>query len=820
MKKNLWILFLGISNFTSSSAVIFSPIGGQLHSYNDLRSWPQAISKSFASTFGSAKVAGLNETLIMLKIDPQWVDADSCKTFIRARKGDTRGCLLLNHDTISPTKARLTMNTTDDLAPLLLSDALSPFVKQSSTTMVAISLCFKGCGGSGCPCNSGTDKNTANWLSLVDELYSTLNSVIDNNNLNVRILLDGSGNPASSSCLYQRWRPWESVYITGDDPSDGFTSNDPSKGYDRLTVLNEEVSTFPLAAGLGFGKFAGGGGNSSNYTTCPRPYICWEPSDASGISNIVSDFIKSPGIPNPAGLRFAINIDAAQLDVHAAYSLTQTTTNAFTPFANAWFESSFDGNGVDSTPIVFSLPNSQRLFISWIDRILNTILWKCLTYSIPGKAFESCGSGLLPLIVIPTQENRFWSLDTLLLQNGSTVLISTTAQRSTDQGFVLLSGFLEEALIVEFDGTSLDFISMSTPSPPPSSAPNSGIPGSDGIILASLLSPFSVSISSCGPGSESGSESILDACRVWAWAPGKSDTSNCILSGAIFGGSNSSTFSSSNTTCWAISPNNSFFGIITASLVDSLSIGISPFTIPGSIDSRVAVIASYSASGLVFGLTACALDSSSGGSFGLNDLACFNGNNGIVGENSTQNSLVSHVGSMSSISLLSTGPHAISVFEMHSNSSCPNNEIDNKREDIGLCDQLPVRNSGMPYLAYSYGDAFEWALQLLNAEFLSTPSGSISTDWPGSSICSSTIAHGSVGTGEYPSVALVSSGSGSGSGSNINVAIVLQGVTSTSDPLNCGVSSAPTPDESPLRIIGWSLAQSYITREGGMKALT
>jgi hypothetical protein len=45
----------------------------------------------------------------------------------------------------------------------------------------------------------------------------------------------------------------------------------------------------------------------------------------------------------------------------------------------------------------------------------------------------------------------------------------------------------------------------------------------------------------------------------------------------------------------------------------------------------------------------------------------------------------------------------------------------------------------------------------------------------------------------------------------INVAIVLQGVTTTSDPLDCGVSSAPTPDKSPLRIIGWSLAQSYIT---------
>jgi hypothetical protein len=804
----VWNLFFSLSARASS---LISPIGAQLHSYNDLRSWPQAIAKSYASTSGSALASGLNETLIMLKIDPQYLDATKCASFVRARKGDDRGCLLLNHDTISLGKARLTMNSSDDLAPFLLSDALAPYVRSAptSTTIMAISLCFKGCGGSGCPCNAGTNKDTENWISLVDELFTTLNSVISTNKLNVRILLDGDGNPASATCLNQRWRPWESVYISGDDPDEGFTSNDPTKGYDRLTVLNEPTSSFPIAAGLGFGKFAGGGGNSSNYTSNPRPYICWEPSDAAGINTIVSEFLISHGEPNPAGLRFAINIDAAQLDVHAAYSLTQTSTSSFTPFVNAWFQPEIDSNGkngVLSSPFVLPLPTSDRILVAWLDRLTHATLWRCLTYTIPGEALTDCGSGSLPLKAQP-RPGGLWSLNTLLLQNGSIAIISTTAFVSTDQGLVIMGGFLEESLIVSISTDKLYFTSMPPPSPPPSGAPNSGIPGSDGIVLATMTSPFSVSISSCGPGADSGSENIESACRVYSWAPGTSDVPNCILAGAIFGGPKSSLFLS-NETCWAISPDNSFFeGLINASTIDGLSLSMAPFTIPGSIDSRVAVFVSYSASGYVFGATSCALDSSSGGEFGLNDLACFDGNYGPVGDNSTQTALLSHVGSSPSLSVIKTGPHSIGVFEIHSNSSCPNNEIDNKREDIGLCDQLPVRNSGAAYLAYSYGDAFEWAIQLLNAGFMSSPSGSFTT-WPGLSICSSSVAHGSVGTGEFPGAALVKQPNGSG----INVAIVLQGVESTKDPLDCGVSSSPAPDEAPLRLIGWSLSLSFMKK--------
>ena len=799
------LLFIHLLLTESARASIPSPIGGQLHSYNDLRSWPQAIAKSFASISGSSKAVGLSENLIMLKIDPQYIDAKNCASFVRARKGDSRGCLLLNHDTISPGKARVTMNSTDDLAPFLLSEALAQYVSTPST-MVAISLCFKGCGSSGCPCNSGTNKDTANWLSLVDELYLTLNSVIAENNLNVRILLDGDGNPASSVCLNQRWRPWESVFISGDDPADGFTSNDPAKGFDRLTVLNNPTSSFPVAAALGFGKFAGGGGNASNYTSAPRPYLCWEPSDAAGISSIVSTFIKSPAVPNPAGLRFAINIDAAQLDVHAAYSLTQTLSSSFSPFANAWFQSEFDNNsknGVSSSPFVLPLPNSNRILVAWIDRLLLTTFWRCVSYSIPGEALGSCGAGALPLSVQPRQ-GGLWGLNTLLLQNGSVVIISTTATASKDQGLVIMEGFLEESLIVSSSAGVIDFTPMSPPSAPPSGAPNSGIPGSDGIVLASSTSPFTVSISSCGPGADSGAESVASACRVWSWAPGLSDEPNCILSGAIFGGSKTNLFQS-NETCWALSPNNNYFdGPIIATSIDGLSVSIAPFTIPGSIDSRVAVFTSYSARGFIFGLTSCALDSSSGGAFGLNDLSCFDGNFGPVGDNSTQIALLSHVGSSPSIAVITTGPHSIGVFEIHSNSSCPNNEIDNKREDIGLCDQLPVRNSEAPYLAYSYGNAFEWALQLLNAGFIASPNGTLTT-WPGSSICSSTVAHGSVGTGQFPGVALVKQPTGSG----LSVAIVLEGVASPSDPLDCGVSSAPSTGEAPLRLIGWSLADVF-----------
>ncbi len=46
-------------------------------------------------------------------------------------------------------------------------------------------------------------------------------------------------------------------------------------------------------------------------------------------------------------------------------------------------------------------------------------------------------------------------------------------------------------------------------------------------------------------------------------------------------------------------------------------------------------------------------------------------------------------------------------------------------------------------------------------------------------------------------------------GSGLSVAIVLEGVSSPSDPLDCGVSSAPSVGEAPLRLIGWSLADVF-----------
>ena len=86
----------------SAAPPVASAVGAQLHSYNDLRSLPQALAKAHASASASASAGGAGgDVRLLLKLDPQYLDAASCTRFDRARRGDARGCLLLNHNTLT-----------------------------------------------------------------------------------------------------------------------------------------------------------------------------------------------------------------------------------------------------------------------------------------------------------------------------------------------------------------------------------------------------------------------------------------------------------------------------------------------------------------------------------------------------------------------------------------------------------------------------------------------------------------------------------------------------------------------------------------------
>ena len=235
--------------------------GLQLHSFNDLRSVPQALAKIAPQPSGT-----------LLKLDPQYLPPPLCALQARApAPADPRGCLMLNHDTVTQA-ARRTLNSSADLLALLASPGLARYTASAASPLV-VSLCFKGCGGArGCPCDASAQ--SAAWLSLADDLLGALGALANASAGGLRVVLDGDANPGAAACLAQRWRPLESVFISGDDPAAAFTRANASLGYDRLLTLNENLDSFQVAAALGFGRFAAGG----------RPYVMWEPSDAAGMA--------------------------------------------------------------------------------------------------------------------------------------------------------------------------------------------------------------------------------------------------------------------------------------------------------------------------------------------------------------------------------------------------------------------------------------------------------------------------------------------------------------------------------------------------------
>jgi hypothetical protein len=202
----MWALLATLVATTAAAAgkTIGSKIGFQIHSYNDLRLWPQVLRKG--ATY--------------LKIDPNFQDAQFCSNQERVfNKSDTRGCFVLNHDDPSAQSQRLTYNTTNDLLAFISSDAYRSHF--ASSDRVYIALCWKGAPN---PCIPTA--HAKKWLSLVDSFFEDANAIVLAKQLNVEFVMDNS---VVKSCTLQRWRPW----VATSGPDAAFTNNATKTGDDR-----------------------------------------------------------------------------------------------------------------------------------------------------------------------------------------------------------------------------------------------------------------------------------------------------------------------------------------------------------------------------------------------------------------------------------------------------------------------------------------------------------------------------------------------------------------------------------------------------------
>ncbi len=115
-----------------------------------------------------------------------------------------------------------------------------------------VALCFKVSLADVCDGSPASN----NWLSLADDFVAGANAAVAAHGLHVQFVLDGVGVPGPP-CLQQRWRPWNATFISGTNATDpAFTSNDPTRGFDRFAVLNEPSGAkWAAAVQRGYGKF-------------------------------------------------------------------------------------------------------------------------------------------------------------------------------------------------------------------------------------------------------------------------------------------------------------------------------------------------------------------------------------------------------------------------------------------------------------------------------------------------------------------------------------------------------------------------------------
>ncbi|PRP77324.1 type A von Willebrand factor domain-containing protein [Planoprotostelium fungivorum] len=280
-------------------ADIRNTLGYQIHSWNDVREWPQAFKKG----------ATWLKIDIHLPVSNQHPDTTVCdvqENLIPAARKDPRGCLLLSHD--APDIRQKSYNTSGDVVRFLSDERYRHHFQKNETVHIALCLkaeTFNPCEGS--PLSSA-------WLSLVDDFIREANDTIQSLGLNVNLVLDGNATPGGGrTCLADRWRPLVSTYIFNSDPFCAALGNN-CKGADRFQIWNQPVPKWlpwlliDLYSYIGYGKF----GRQTTW-----PFLIWEPDRQDIMIEAGAAYVQK-GISQKAGFRYAINMDPVMWQVYTS----------------------------------------------------------------------------------------------------------------------------------------------------------------------------------------------------------------------------------------------------------------------------------------------------------------------------------------------------------------------------------------------------------------------------------------------------------------------------------------------------------------------
>jgi hypothetical protein len=764
MRSLLLLALAAAASAPLATAASPAPVWFQLHSYNDLRGWPQALAKA------SARVPALP---VLLKLDPQWLPAAACASQTRAAP-DARGCLVLNHDTVGAS-ARKDLNTTEDVLAALSSPALAPFAGPGAAADLVISFCFKGCGGGACPCDGATHAPTAAWLSLVDDFLAAAQALVAQRGLRVEFVLDGSGNSGAAACLADRWRPLTSVYISGGDPAGAFTSNNASLGWDRLATLNDNTALFPVAAALDFGKFAAG----------PRPLVVWEPADQKTMLAMGAAAAAAPAVP-AAGLRFAINADVAQA---AAYTAPLAG-------AAAWGGVLVQGTAGAAPAGAAAAAAAVPAAASWA-----ATPWLALA----AVAFWPGGGAPLNVSVFGFNSTH----------GGARALLCSAAAAGGAGGGAPAAGATAHLSVVPLAGADARLavlVDVHAPGARNTTLLVFSLRGADGgCALAAAPGggaqplPAAAALAAaaavpCAGGAGARPAGLRGICRLFAAHGGPADACAVTVGYGALGAP----------------PTWAGCAVTQPLALDSLSLAAAGYGGGAGGVARVAAALAYTGGGKLYGATACAAAplaapappaaAAAAGAVFNDPATCFGSAappGGSAQPPGTTAPLAAYVGAGARVSLAALPPSAagaarIAALVTTAGGWCPNNEADNKAAAVGACDAVPgVAAGGGAYLTYHAAALDRWGTQLLG--------GAGGAAGGASGACSALVATGAFGMGAAPAPALVDLGAGAGAG--VHGFVVAEGAAAPSDTHHCG---PPLPAPHALVVAAWPLPQGFV----------
>jgi hypothetical protein len=793
---------------TASLALALRPeYGLQLHSFNDLRAVPQAFAKIAPQPSG-----------VLLKLDPQYLPPELCALQQRApTPPDARGCLMLNHDAVTRS-ARATLNSSADLLALLADPALARYTASAASPLV-LSLCFKGCGGAlGCPCDASAQ--TAAWLSLVDELLAALQRAAAAARGGLRVVLDGAANPGAAACLAQRWRPLESVFISGDDPASAFLSNATAQGFDRLLTLNEPLDAFQTAAALGFGKFAAGA----------RPYVMWEPSDAAGMAAAARAYaarLAAGHPPHAPGMLWAVNTDPAQYAVYLAgegargvnLALPRNGSGPLAPPPGATPRAPLLASALHHAAAGAGAPPQRLLLALWQETLPAA--------PAPAAAAAAAAAPLPYYALLHAAANSTWGGQAALALAAPPAPLPLPPPAAPFANATAAPPSL--SLLTLPNATTLALVQLGAAGALAYALPPSGAPGGSALSAAGALwlpaapgapeagSALAPAVAFCSDCLGGGSGALA---RFALFAPRAG--SNCSLAlslGAVDvgGGSGGRGLNASSLTLCLVAAQ----GAAWQGGLGSLSLAAASYA-AASGAPRVGVIAAYATQGGTYIATACAAPPSApwepwlAADAAVNSpLACFPeqlrgaggaGGGGVLPAAQWRQ----RQGSTAPLALLAGGDVAVAAYSLPASSgggvqavlavgasACLNSEARNKAAGIALCEAPLAPPRGSQYLAYAAGTLAHLGVVVGGGE-----------GGGGAGLglhCSRLVAGGSAGQGARPGVGAWWAEGGAGGGGAQAVLAVEGAGAGAGDPLACGAAGAGAAGQ--VQLLAWPQAQ-------------